>query len=352
MAKIFFHPLTAICLIATFLVSCDDFLNQDPQTAISTEQVFADLNKVQAYLDGVYFNWKQTRVNRRTFFTMLGTDEIQQGEYQCVRESYSYYQGAFDRYDGGYDAWDNQYTAEIWNVRYPVVGLSTEALMHLREKEASATKDDSAKIKSLIAQASFYRACVLFELARYWGKVPVPNVANGNIVLSGRKPLSEVYGLIESDLKATEAYSPVKPDPSNVRIPTVWAAKAMLAKIYMYAQEESGFRDLSKAKGLLQEIIEKGGYDLITPYSKLWTGEDNTDLEVIYKLAFNNIWPDTNELQWYTGSRAVSMDRKCYMGGYDLALPTEYCYKDISAGGIWEQGDQRREESIRYNFNE
>jgi hypothetical protein len=155
-----------------------------------------------------------------------------------------------------------------------------------------------------------------------------------------------------SDLKAVEAYAPSKADPNNVRIPTRWAAKGMLAKIYLYAQEESGFRDWNKAKGLLEEIIGQGGYDLITPYSKLWTGEDNTDLEVIYKLAFNNIWPDTNELQWYTGSRSVSGDRACYMGGYDLALPTDYCYKDITAGGIWEPGDQRKEESIRYNFNE
>jgi hypothetical protein len=38
------------------------------------------------------------------------------------------------------------------------------------------------------------------------------------------------------------------------------------------------------------------------------------------------------------------------MGGYDLALPTEYCHKDITAGGIWESGDTRKEESIRYNF--
>ena len=344
-----------IFLTAATLVSCSDFdfdftkkiLEEPPLTSLSSEQIFADLEKTQAFLDGVYFQWKKTHVNRKTFFTMLGTDEIQQGEYQCVRESYSYYQGAFDRYDGGYDAWDNQYTAEIWNVRYPVVVLATEALGPLREKEKTATGSDSIKIKSCISQASFYRANVLFDLVRYWGEIPISDVVNGKIILSGRRTLSEVYGIIEADLKATEEYAPKKNDPANVRIPTVWAAKGMLAKIYMYAQEESGFRNLNKAKGLLQEIIEQGGYDLIMPYSKLWTGTDNTDLEVIYKLAFNNIWPDTNELQWYTGSRAVSNDRKCYMGGYDLALPTEYCYKNI-----WEEGDQRKDESIRYKFNE
>jgi len=344
-----------IFLTAASLVSCSDFLEEPPRTYQSSEQIFADLAKTQAFLDGVYFKWKQTRVNRKAFFTMLGSDEIQQGEYQCMQESYSYYQGAFDSYDRGYNEWDNQYIAEIWNVRYPVITLASEALMHLREKEKTATGTDSIKIKSCIAQASFYRANVLFELARYWGEVPISQVVNGEIILSERKPLAEIYGMIESDLKATEEYAPKKADPTNVRIPTVWAAKGMLAKIYMYAQEESGFRNLNKAKELLQEIIEQGGYNLIMPYSKLWTGADNTDLEVIYKLAFNNTWPDTNELQWYAGSRAVAGDRKCYMGGYDLALPTKYCHQDVSnpdGGGIWESGDQRKNESIRYSFNE
>jgi len=50
------------------------------------------------------------------------------------------------------------------------------------------------------------------------------------------------------------------------------------------------------------------------------------------------------------GSRAVSGDPNCYMGGYDLGLPTKYCYEITDNGGIWEAGDLRKDESIRYNF--
>jgi hypothetical protein len=300
-------------------------------------------------LDGIYFKWKTTRVNRKAFFTMLGTDEIQQGEYQVKDNAY---QGGFDNYNSFYDNPDNPFTAEIWNIRWPVVTLSSEALAILRNREKGATGEDSAQIKSYISQASFYRASVLFELVRYWGEVPVAQIEGTKIILTGRKPLSEVYQLIESDLltTASEEYSPLKASSSNGRIPTTWAAKAMLAKVYMSAQEESGYRNFGKAKALLQDIKDNGGFRLVSPYANLWTGTHDVSAEIIYKLAFNNIWPDTNELQWYTGSRAVSSDPNCYMGGYDLALPTEYCHKDISSGGIWEPGDTRKEESIRYNF--
>ncbi len=33
-----------------------------------------------------------------------------------------------------------------------------------------------------------------------------------------------------------------------------------------------------------------------------------------------------------------------------MILPTKYCYSDVSDGGIWEDGDVRKYESIRYDF--
>ena len=38
------------------------------------------------------------------------------------------------------------------------------------------------------------------------------------------------------------------------------------------------------------------------------------------------------------------------MSGYDHAVPTEWAYSDKAEGGIWEDGDVRKEEAIRYDF--
>ena len=328
------------------LSSCSDFLEENPQTSLSTEQVFADKNNIQAYLDGVYYKWRDTRINRKAFFTLLGTDEIQQGEYQVKTDPT---QAGLDKYDGFYEA-NSTVVAEAWNVRWPAVVLSSEALASLNKMISQASKEDSLELKSYIGQASFYRASVLFELVRYWGEIPIAEIEGTKINLTGRKPMDVVYKVIEDDLKIAGEYLLDRANTKNVRIPTAWAAKAMLAKVYMSAQEESGFRNFGKAKTLLEDIQLRGGFTLVNNYADLWTGEGDVSSEVIYSFSFNNVWPDANELQWYAGSRAVSSDPNCYMGGYDLALPTEYCYKEAGQGGIWESGDVRKEESIRYDF--
>lgn len=340
MKKINIILIASGMILSALFSSCTDFLTQEPQTALSTEQIFADIENIQPFLDGIYYKWRDTRVNRKGFFLILGTDEVQQGDYQ-VRSDAA--QGGLDKYDGFYEA-ANTSIAEIWNVRWPVVVLASEALESLRDLEQNVSKEDSARVQSFIGQASFYRACVLFELAQYWGELPIPEVSGKKITLSGRKPLAEVYEMIETDLLKAEKCLSEKAS-ANIRVSRTWAVKAMLAKMYMSAQTSSGYRDYGKAQTLLEEIKTKGGYSLLPNYADLWDGEKNADKESLYTFYFNNVWPDTNELQWYAGSRAVSSDPNCYMGGYDLGLPTAYCH-----GTIWETGDLRREESIRYNF--
>ncbi|MCU6769704.1 RagB/SusD family nutrient uptake outer membrane protein [Barnesiella propionica] len=340
--------ILSIILAGTLLLpSCEDgFLTQDPQTSLSTDQVFESLDNVQPYLDGLYFKWRSSRVNRKGFIMMLGTDEAQQGEYQVQTDAT---QAGMDKYNGFYEP-QNTVIAELWNVRWPVVVQATEALNTLNRKLESASEADITRIRSFKGQASFYRGAVLLELAQAWGRLPIPTVVGSKVELSGRKPLTEVYTEIENSLKDAGSLLGIKADASNVRIPTRWAAKVLLAKLYMSADPESGFRDFGKAQTLLEEVKSNGGFSLVRTFGDLWDPEKTAGNEAVYTFYFNNIWPDTNELQWYAGTRACSSDPNCYLGGYDLILPTEYCYSDASANGLWETGDVRKDESIRYNF--
>jgi hypothetical protein len=333
-------------IIAASLVSCNkDFLAQNPQTALSSEQLFASIDNVQPFLNGLYFKWRSTRVNRRGFFLMLGTDESQQGEYQVRTDAD---QAGLDKYDGFYEP-NNKPIAEIWNVRWPVVVQASEAINYLNEMLKTAEADKVPVINSYLGQASFYRAAVLFELASYWGKLPVPEINGKEIILSGRKPLAEVFKMIETDFVTASGLLDAN-SSTDPRIPTRWAAKALLGKMYMSAPVESGYRDFAKAQTQFQDIVSSGGFSLVRNFADLWDPIKNTGNEQVFTFYFNNIWPDTNELQWYTGSRACSSDPTNFLGGYDLILPTEYSRTDAGMGGLWEDGDLRKNESIRYNF--
>ena len=333
-----------ICTILALSLSSCDFLSQEPQTSLSPEQLVLSIDNMQPYINGIYYSWRDTRINRKGFFLMLGLDETQQGEYQVRTDAQ---QAALDKYDGFYSP-DNNAIAQLWSVRWRVAVLASEALYNLK-LITPTTKQDSTLLNSLTGQALFYRASVMLEMAQYWGGLPIPTIEGGTVVTGGRETLLKTYQLIETDLLTAIELLP-ETRPSDGRIPTKWAAHTILARLYMSAWEDTGFRSYSKAKKHLQAVVDSGVYSLMPNYADLWNPEVSCEQEAIFTFYFNNVWPDTNELQWYTGSRAVSSDPNCAIGGYDLLIPTAYARSYKTDGGIWEEGDLRRDESIRYDF--
>lgn len=335
--------LFLIALVTVALTSCD-FLSQEPQTSLSAEQLVADMDNLQPYLNGIYYSWRDTRINRKGFFLMLGLDETQQGEYQVRTDAQ---QAALDKYDGFYSP-DNNAIAQLWSVRWRVAVLASEAIYHM-ERMVPETAADSTLLDRCMGQALFYRACVMLEMAQYWGGLPIPEIKDGAVVTAGRQSLIQTYEYIEKDLMQAVDLLPDN-RTGDGRIPTRWAAHAILGRLYMSAWEETGFRSYAKAMEHLQAVVNSGVYSLMPHYADLWNPDISCEQEAIFTFYFNNVWPDTNELQWYAGSRAASSDPNCPMGGYDLLIPTAYARSYKTAGGIWEEGDLRRDESIRYSF--
>ncbi len=336
-------------ILALLACSCqDDFLTQDPQTRFSTRQVFSSLDNVQAFNFGIYYKWRDTRVNRKAFYSMLGTDEAQLGEYQMRTEALS---AAFDRFDGYYDS-ENSAVAELWNARWPAAVQASEGLYYLSQMEGGASEEDLSRIQFFTGQLAFYRAAILFELTQYWGKIPLPDMVNGENQLGPRQELSKVYEFIEKDLKKAIEYLPEK-RPVDGRIPTTWAATMLYAKVYMSAPVESGYRNYTEAKIWLQEMKDRSGFNLEINYANLFdvykTGGYSPQggvysPEEVFTFYFNSVYPDCSYAQWFAGSRACSSDPNCMLGGYDVILPTPYCVN------IYETGDLRKEVNLRSNF--
>ncbi len=359
MKTIINKSIVALTLLFSVIAldSCSDFLSQEPQTALSTEQVFANMENIQPYLNGVYYCFRRTRYERTGLYVFLGLDETRQGDYQVWTEapqaSLDYYNGLFNR--------ENVCVAAAWNVRWPVIIRASQALDALEKMPIEG--EDSARVSSFIGQAKFYRGAMLFEMAQYWGGLPIPEVKDGTIILSGRKNIADTYQYIVADLEDAAARLPEEKQ-ADKRIPTKWAAKAVLARLYMSAWEDeslagkSGYRDYDKAQKLLQEVIDCGQFSLMTDYADLWNPEKNCEQEAIFTLYWGSLEADVHGLQWHIGSRAATSPSTCYFGGYDLVNPSAWAYSKstevIDGGpGLWETGDLRYEESIRtdYTYN-
>jgi len=325
------------------MASCNKFLDQQPKTALTQEQVFAKLDNIKPLISGLFTSWRNVRKDRGGFMFELGSDEAQQGAFQVMSDPD---QAGLDKYDG-YLAPRNNALGAQWNARWPIVTAAAQAVFALQNN-----KEDEATRLELLGEASFIRAGVTFELAQYWGKIPISDPARFAELGTKRQPLDQVYAFIINDLQNAVKYLPeTQADKSHV---TKYAALALLGKVYMNAPQEANVRDFQKAADTLNLIIQSNKYKLLTNYADLWDPAHANSEESIYEYQFNNTYPDNNQTQWQMGSRALAnlpdIGGNCYFGGYDLMVPTAYCYSDRTDGGLWEPGDVRKAQSIRYDF--
>ncbi len=63
------------CLVFVTLMSCQDFLDQPSQTALTRDEALGNLDNAEPLLLGAITNWRNTRKDRPGFIVTLGTDE-------------------------------------------------------------------------------------------------------------------------------------------------------------------------------------------------------------------------------------------------------------------------------------
>lgn len=338
----------AVATITAF--SCKDFLDQMPKTAKTQQQVFGDLNNLIPIVDGLYKEVRDAKASREGWaFTMVGLDETKQGIVQMMTPE----QSGLDYYNGMMNS-SNSVINTMWSKRWPAVNDAAKAIYGLDVAKGTTTDETKlAQITEMKGEACFIRALMMFELTMYWGEIPVVDLAT--IDNSARQPLNVVWGQIISDFTFASQNLPntQSDDPERA---TSGAAMAMLGKAYMSAPEESGFRDFNKAKNYFDSIRSR--YSLDTQYSNLFSENLNFNSpESIFELAYSPYrdasTDNSNHWQWDLGSRTIysTFGEACYFGGFDVALPTEYCYKMKADGGLWEDGDLRRNVAIRSDFS-
>ena len=340
--------IMALVMLTAF--SCKDFLDQMPKTALSQDQVFGNMDNLVPAVSGLYKSLRDSKANSRPGWTfyMCGLDETKQGIVQMMTPE----QAALDYYDGMLNS-TNSVINTMWATRWPVVNSAAQAIYGL-DIAKGTTNDPTtlAQIAEMRGEACFIRAVLMFELTMYWGEVPVIDIAT--MQNTARQPLNVVWGQIIDDLTYASQNLPDRQDADPQRA-TSGAALAMLGKAYMSAPEESGFRDFSKAKDCFEQI--RGRYSLDPQYANLFSPDLNFNSpESIFELAYSPMrdgsTDNSSHWQWDLGSRTIysNFGEACYFGGFDVALPTQYCYSMKADGGLWEDGDLRRDVAIRFDF--
>lgn len=293
-------------ILALSLFSCDKFLDLKPvsqgiviENKSSDSIIYKSAGEAEAALAGVYSSF---------YSEYYELDYFVNGDAQ----SDDAYAGADNPANFQIDDYNiiatNSNVRRDWAYLYSAIGAANTVINNVSSViDSDLTASRKAEI---IAEASFIRAFMYFQLVQLWGDVPlqlteVKTISAANlaeiypILFPSRVPKAEVYSQIILDLEA--ALPNVKATSVNKNYVTKGAINAMLAKVY--ATQES--HDWAKVLKYCNDVIA-GGYSLLPDYDQLWDNAHENSAESIFEINYEGTSSSGN----WGASMFVGMDWK------------------------------------------
>nr|WP_198160718.1 RagB/SusD family nutrient uptake outer membrane protein [Pedobacter panaciterrae] len=233
----FYSVQIILVSVIVFFTGCKKLVEvEGPSTSVNSANIYENDVTATSALTGIYTLLSASSVSSESltgigYYTGLSSDELQLLSGYGNPVINTYYTNSLDSRTP-YDFWNR-----IYNQLY-YVNAALEGIGH------SNTLTPKVK-QQLIGEGKFMRAFCFFYLVNLYGDVPLTLSTNYkvNIVLPrSQQPL--VWKQIIEDLKDAEVLlnadfldgSLLKTTNERVR-PTKWAAKALLARAYLYTKD-------------------------------------------------------------------------------------------------------------------
>jgi hypothetical protein len=185
-----------------------------------------------------------------------------------------------------------------------------------------------------IGEAKFLRALFYFDLVRAWGDVPLVTGTNPETNLD-RTPQAAIYELIVNDLLQAIAVLQEKSEqnPNDIGRATKGAAKALLAKVFLFTQ------DFANAEKYAMEVITSQQYALEPNFADASSKQGEFGVESVFEIgamAFEGIENGGNQFANVQGVRGTPNR------GWGFNRPS------LELMNAFENSDPRRDATIIY----
>ena len=189
---------------------------------------------------------------------------------------------------GIYNYWLKTYNnIKNCNTVLNACGANYNAISGVIEYQPVTIDITADQCKSIAAEASFIRAYHYFNLVRLYGGVFLIDepVTAQQAETINRSTVSENYKLIEADLLnaiANGKYDPYSAGSPDLGRANAWAAKALLAKVYLTLGRNA------EASTLLNSVIASSGYSLQPTYSSVFAIYNEMNSEILFSIRFKS----------------------------------------------------------------
>lgn len=241
-------------LVLSFLfVSCDSFVEVPlPDSQLTKKNVFEDYATANAALTDIY-----AKIRDRGVLTGINSGLSNQlGNYTDEITPYGTPSNtSFNFYNNTLLPTDAT-VAVYWNTSYNHIYAANAII------EAVAESENISEVnkKQLRGESLFIRALLHFYLVNLFGDVPYITTTDYRTNSKAtRMPVSEVYQKIITDLESSITLLQVKYNPTDRSIPNQYAAKALLARVYLYNQS------YAEAANEASALINESALFVLTP---------------------------------------------------------------------------------------
>lgn len=264
-------------------MSCNEALELDPITEITEQQLFSDPVEIENLLLGAYrpmgFEYIADLTGQDTYVLPFVYTDARSDD--AVVENYFFGGNKFHDFEHLPNMTpSNSMVRAIWIKFFTGIAKSNDIVGSLQNISDEVLDPSTRNL--FLAEAKTLRAYYYFEVAKNFGAAPVfdgPIDATDTEVLR-RKPIEEVYALIERDL--TEAAEILPVTQSDPRRATQGAALALLSKAYLYQEK------WQQAADAAQSVIDLGVYQLESNFADNWRLDNEHGVESIWEIVYDD----------------------------------------------------------------
>ncbi|RYU78559.1 RagB/SusD family nutrient uptake outer membrane protein [Hymenobacter persicinus] len=279
--------ISYLLLAAAFLTfsSCEDELDQSPISSGSVPTFYRSATDFNQALSATY-SVLRGYPDRELTLSETRSDNIYGVSTQGIRpwESVNNFATTLATSEYVDDAWSSNYTGIF----------RANVLLDQLAQNGSVLTDDARN--RMEGEAKFLRAFYYFNLVQYFGPVPLVDkpLDPAAVRTINRTPVAEVYDLIIRDLQTAGDKLSSSYTGADVGRATKWAAKGMLARVYITRSGPThgidgpgrGTNDYAAANTLLDEIINSKLFTFLPVYADIFSYTNENNKEVLFDIQY------------------------------------------------------------------
>lgn len=321
--------LILLLTLGVLAMSCEDFLTQEPIDQLGESSFYTNDDELNMAMIAAY-NGLQSTMEYEWLLTEVRSDNARINTPNTTSTSSK----TIITMDALTVETTHTYNETYWEATYHNIANCNTVLGNID------VVSDSALHVQLEGEAKFIRAYHYFNLVRLYGPMflVTERISVDEANTMERSAVGEVYDLIESDLLDAIDFLPASYDTDEKGRATTWAAKTLLAKVYLTLE------DYEAAETLLLDVEKNSGHRLLGSYDGVFSINNELNDEIIFavtylKGGFGLGSPFAN----YFAAKNASTDYISYSGdGYNC--PTYSLYT------AYESTDKRRDVTVANTF--